>query len=292
MGNQSELDRLLSKEVADSEIELELDAYSLNLVCGSIPAEFYSIADILCSDCSIRAEEASRELSPLMDRMLEGQDRILQRIESFDRRMGGLEQRMENVETEQSILERNLNSIFGYDLFERANTSYRMKALPASKRTAPSNLIDHASTDPIPASPNYNWMEDLHNSWVYRKTARRLESGRALSVFTSESKKAASWSMLSGLNLYQVSSRSVLSLPVFAEDLSNAHAYQFGKISTARLLLPAFLRSHILAKKRMMATAGLTRATLKLKAAIRVDETEVNEDAELRAARPVPYRLV
>ena len=76
--------------------------------------------------------------------------------------------------------------------------------------------------------------EVLQNSWVYKRSDRRGDSG-AFSVISAAG-RTASWSMLSGLSLSDnISIIAVQALPVYANDLSNSEVYQFGEFSDSGL---------------------------------------------------------
>ena len=79
-------------------------------------------------------------------------------------------------------------------------------------------------------SRGFAFEEVLQNSWVYKRSDGRSDSG-AFSVISSAG-RTASWSMLSGLSLSDnVSIIAVQALPVYAHDLNNAEIYQFGEFN-------------------------------------------------------------
>ncbi|MCJ1247822.1 hypothetical protein MMC30_005037 [Trapelia coarctata] len=67
--------------------------------------------------------------------------------------------------------------------------------------------------------------EELNQSWVYKRSLG--DDDGSLSVISAAG-RTASWSMLSGLSLSDISNLSVLALPIYAEDIVNRERYQFG----------------------------------------------------------------
>ncbi len=66
--------------------------------------------------------------------------------------------------------------------------------------------------------------ELLMNSRAYRKMASDGDDGFSI---LSSAGRTASWSMLSGLSLSEMSNIAVLALPVYAGDIRNAESYDF-----------------------------------------------------------------
>lgn len=71
----------------------------------------------------------------------------------------------------------------------------------------------------------FTFEEDLHTSWVYRRSKQR---GPETYSITSSTCLTQSWSMLSGLSLSNVSNIAVQALPIYEEDLLNSDVYWFG----------------------------------------------------------------
>ncbi|KAF7513794.1 hypothetical protein GJ744_007845 [Endocarpon pusillum] len=69
--------------------------------------------------------------------------------------------------------------------------------------------------------------EALKKSWVYQRAARNIDGSSSL---FSSAGRTASWSILTGLSLSDISNIAVLSLPIYAEDISNREMYQFGEV--------------------------------------------------------------
>jgi hypothetical protein len=79
----------------------------------------------------------------------------------------------------------------------------------------------------LPFPHGFIFEEELNNSWVYRRVGRSPNIGNFSIV--SSAGRTASWSMLSGLSLSDLSNISVLALPIYATDLNNSEVYQFGE---------------------------------------------------------------
>ena len=69
--------------------------------------------------------------------------------------------------------------------------------------------------------------EELNGSWVYQRAARMLDGSSSI---ISSAGRTASWSMLTGLSLSEISNLAVLALPVYAEEISNKELYQFEQV--------------------------------------------------------------
>lgn len=76
---------------------------------------------------------------------------------------------------------------------------------------------------PSPQLPGSPFEQDLETSRVYRRATRMSLD---LSVRSSVAQTHA-WSMFSGLSLGQISNLSVLALPLYADDITNAQHYAF-----------------------------------------------------------------
>lgn len=83
---------------------------------------------------------------------------------------------------------------------------------------------DHQSS--MSVAP-YGFEADLQRSRVYKRTKCRADNV-TLSL-TSTAGRSATWSLLSGLSLSDVSQIAVISLPIYAEDLQNREHYDFGE---------------------------------------------------------------
>lgn len=142
----------------------------------------------MSSDSTLRAESAVSPLCVVMERILDGQ--LL------------LGQRLANIE---------MKIIPGIDVHSiDAQTS--------------SNEPSDATS---PQARGFIFEEELNSSWVYRRVGRSPNIGNFSIV--SSAGRTASWSMLSGLSLSDLSNIAVLALPIYAADLSNSSVYQFGE---------------------------------------------------------------
>lgn len=72
---------------------------------------------------------------------------------------------------------------------------------------------------------------DLKESRVYRRAKRDTMDG---SVRSSVG-RTHTWSVFSGLSLSNISDISVIALPIYAEDLTNPHHYNFGSFQVSRI---------------------------------------------------------
>lgn len=73
---------------------------------------------------------------------------------------------------------------------------------------------------------------DLHDSWVYKRVLK-IDDDNTLSIMSSAG-RTASWSMLSGLSMSEISFVAVLALPIYAEDLQNKQRYDFNESKRPR----------------------------------------------------------
>ena len=87
--------------------------------------------------------------------------------------------------------------------------------------------INKQSDTILPYSSGFIFEEELNSSWVYRRVARNPNIGNFSIV--SSAGRTASWSMLSGLSLSDLSNIATLALRIYAPDLSNSSVYQFGE---------------------------------------------------------------
>jgi hypothetical protein len=71
----------------------------------------------------------------------------------------------------------------------------------------------------------YAFEDLLASSWVYRRAASKDRDTHSIGSRTTHT---ASWSMLSGISVSQISNIAVLELPIYAEDVNHNQAYHFG----------------------------------------------------------------
>ena len=90
----------------------------------------------------------------------------------------------------------------------------------------PSDIAEQSGTTEIQRDvQGFAFEEELSKSWVYKRADNQDEGG--FSVISSAG-RTASWSMLSGLSMSDISNISILALPVYAEDIANREQYKFG----------------------------------------------------------------
>ena len=73
--------------------------------------------------------------------------------------------------------------------------------------------------------PDFPFEEELRSSWVYQRASN--ERGDCFSI-ASAAGRTASWSILSGISLSDVSDIAIVGIPVYEEDIANASHYKFG----------------------------------------------------------------
>jgi hypothetical protein len=149
---------------------------------------------------SIRtAEEAVDMLSTTIQRVLESNILIAQRLASIEVGLG--------VTSQPSAA---LPTFMGLENIQ----------------PAPDNFLRNAR--------GFAFEEELNDSWVYKRPAVRAEDGTFSAI--SSAGRTASWSMLSGLSLADnISIIAVQALPIYEQDLSNSNLYSFGDFSGARV---------------------------------------------------------
>ncbi|KAG9239586.1 Rho GTPase activation protein [Amylocarpus encephaloides] len=121
------------------------------------------------------------------------------------------------LDNHQILAQRLLSIEIGLDI-EQPLSSH----LPQASEQVPRDIQRTAE--------GFAFEEVLHNSWVYQRLDRRSDGG-AFSVISTAG-RTASWTMLSGLSLSDnISIIAFQALPVYAHDLSNSEAYQFGEFN-------------------------------------------------------------
>lgn len=94
-------------------------------------------------------------------------------------------------------------------------------AIGSSSRTASSVI---STTSRISDFSSLRFRRDLENSRVYRRV-KRPESHMS---FSSSAVDSRAWSIFSGLSLAEISTVSVIALPLFPSDIQNPNHYTFG----------------------------------------------------------------
>jgi hypothetical protein len=106
--------------------------------------------------------------------------------------------------------------------------SFEMTVAPAIDALAQGDNARLSATDSIKRNQfGFVFEEELNGSWVYQRAARQMDGSSSV---ISSAGRTASWSMLTGLSLSDISNLAVLALPVYAEDISNKELYQFGQV--------------------------------------------------------------
>jgi hypothetical protein len=108
--------------------------------------------------------------------------------------------------------------------------------------------------------------EELNGTWVYQRAARKMDGSSSI---ISSAGRTASWSMLTGLSLSDISNIAVLALPIYAEEISNRELYQFGEIDIDALTTVVEQTSNATGSTRLSKLASThLRRTSSVKAAV------------------------
>lgn len=155
--------------------------------------------------------------------------------------------------------------------------------------TIPGNVPERTSIDSTRVQRNqmgFAFEEVLESSWVYKRAARHGEDG-AFSVISAAG-RTASWSMLSGLSLSEISFIAVLALPVYEHDISNSDAYQFGEYDEKVALLHESEVVPKTAKQKAVGRSGFSERLSRIAAGInyrrRSDNTKDSSDLQTQPA--------
>ena len=158
---------------------------------------------------SLEVEEAVTSLTSLAKQILSSNRLIEARLQSIEQRTI-VPDTASNVEPSAQTQTRA--SVTSSTL--RSSVLQGRQSATLNQRS--SEQVSHLSVD-------FAFEEELGRSWVYK---RARKDGENCSIFSSAA-RTASWSMLSGLSLSDISDISVLRLPVYAEDLANSEHYEF-----------------------------------------------------------------
>jgi len=115
----------------------------------------------------------------------------------------------------QTIISRRM-SILSLSASPSQNTSQQSTA------ESPATSI---STDTSLAISKFDFEDDLESSRVYRRAVRETMDFS----FRSSIARSHNWSVFSGLSLGDISIMSVIALPVYQDDITNAEHYDFGE---------------------------------------------------------------
>jgi len=138
---------------------------------------------------------------------------------------------------QNAILNQRLAAVESRDYLRQVSVQPTISKLTTSKESENSPATNWRDTVGENAEPptwqrnsrGFAFEELLMNSRVYRNAAR--DSSDAFSIITSAG-RTASWSMLSGLSLSEISHIAILALPIYAADITNKEAYDFNPPTT------------------------------------------------------------
>ncbi|EKJ68345.1 hypothetical protein FPSE_11353 [Fusarium pseudograminearum CS3096] len=220
---QNELDSLPAKDEADEGVSLwsrlqwarkESSLNTLIVRLQSFKSSTTLILMILKSDsdrlAAVHQDELSNNIKALLDTN-----------HSLSQRLMGLEDALEA----QTIRTKS-NSIL--TLPGRHDQSDLPYTPLSSTNTDDSNLF------------KFDFEDDLESSRVYRRTKRDTVDFS----FCSSILRSNSWSVFSGLSLSDISCLSVIALPVYSDDIINAHHYNFGESASVAPSLGGFSTEH------------------------------------------------
>jgi hypothetical protein len=118
--------------------------------------------------------------------------------------------------------------LFSHEKLAQRLASFEMTVAPAIDALAQGDNARLSATDSIKRNQfGFVFEEELNGSWVYQRAARQMDGSSSV---ISSAGRTASWSMLTGLSLSDISNLAVLALPVYAEDISNKELYHFGQV--------------------------------------------------------------
>ncbi|CVL11192.1 hypothetical protein FPRO06_10026 [Fusarium proliferatum] len=159
---------------------------------------------ILQSDSGQRAKEHQEKLSNNVKVLLDSNDALSRRLMNI-----------EDALDDQTIISRRM-SILSLSVSPSQNTG--------QESTAESPIIS-ITNETSPSISRFDFEDDLESSRVYRRAVRETMDYS----FRSSVAKSHNWSVFSGLSLGDVSIMSVIALPVYQDDITNAEHYDFGE---------------------------------------------------------------
>ena len=169
-----------------------------------------SLVLICLSESDREAEQSQQSLLILIQQLIESNVEISRRLKTLET----------TFETESILTAcfRNGNSVETGESKEATTDP----PLEISQRTT-SMILDNSSTG-LPSIVFHSAFEsDLNDSRVYKRT----QPYECDVSFTSSAVRSHSWSVFSGLSLSQISSISVIALPVYSHEISNKEWYGF-----------------------------------------------------------------
>ncbi|KAJ4130255.1 hypothetical protein NW768_007238 [Fusarium equiseti] len=127
------------------------------------------------------------------------------------------------------------------DAFETQTIATQRRSMLSLSGRASSQLQGQEPVrSDIPQSPSsintdsglskFDFEDDLESSRVYRRAQRDTMDFS----FRSSIARSNAWSVMSGLSLGDISVISVIGLPVYPEDVTNAHHYNFGEVTSTK----------------------------------------------------------
>jgi cell division control protein 24 len=122
---------------------------------------------------------------------------------------------LEDALDAQTIISRRM-SIISLSASASRNENQQLTAESAATPIATENNL---------AISKFDFEEDLESSRVYRRAVRETTDYS----FRSSIARSHSWSVFSGLSLGDISIMSVIALPVYQDDITNAEHYDFGE---------------------------------------------------------------
>ena len=142
--------------------------------------------------------------------------------------------------------------------------SFEMTVAPAIDALAQGDNARLSATESIKRNQfGFVFEEELNGSWVYQRAARQMDGSSSV---ISSAGRTASWSMLTGLSLSDISNLAVLALPVYAEDISNRELYQFGQVHVDALRRDVALTTVFEQTSNIMGSRSLSKlASTKLR---------------------------
>ncbi|KAI8412427.1 hypothetical protein FOFC_05684 [Fusarium oxysporum] len=159
---------------------------------------------ILQSDSGETAKEHQEQLSNNVKVLLDSNDALSRRLMNI-----------EDALDAQTIISRRM-SILSLSASPSQNASQQSTA------ESPATSI---STDTSLAISKFDFEDDLESSRVYRRAVRETMDFS----FRSSIARSHNWSVFSGLSLGDISIMSVIALPVYQDDITNAEHYDFGE---------------------------------------------------------------
>lgn len=111
---------------------------------------------------------------------------------------------------------------------DAASSSGELMPTTEEELASPSSSADHLVNEPVndTEASVLTYADELQASWVYRRNHSREDSPMSSDMSTTG--RTASWSMLSGISLFEIFNIAVLSLPINRDDIGKHERYVFG----------------------------------------------------------------